>query len=122
MRIAAAAKGNASTSWTAPWLGTNQRGTASSASPSTPPRPVGSGQCAVAGSREASAAAEIDPPSHSAARNFGRSSRRLVSRRHPQKAGGASTAMEASPSICMSVSETMAPGQPARLRIGAPVA
>src|SRR6202044_1594244 len=42
--------------------GSTRRGIARTASPTTPPRPVGSGQLPGAGSRDASPAAAITPP------------------------------------------------------------
>ena len=88
------------------------------ASPRTPPRPVGSGQRAVVGRADATAMAASAPTIHRKRRRRARTSGRPPIRRTPASAGGAMTAIEATPVSCIRISATMAPGRPRRLRTG----
>ncbi len=98
------------------------RAAARSASPTTPPRPLGRGQRSVAGIALASAVAAPAPMTHRARRNWRRPSSPDFISRQPQTASGSRAAMEPRPRICMARSATMAPGQPRRLRTGESVA
>ena len=92
------------------------------ASPITPPRPVGSGHCAVRARQEAKAAAAMTPNSQAGSRQRIRSSGRWVNSRQPQAAIGSRKAMVARPNSCIARSAAMAPGSPRRLRTGSLVA
>ena len=122
-RIASAAKAAPNAAMPQVEPGDRRRGRASRASPTTPPRPVGSGQLPGAGSSEARAAAAATPDEIKA---------RLAARRaraaarsgaaSPRRPAATSAAMQARPSICMTMSAAIAPGAPRRLWIGALVA
>ena len=99
-----------------------QAGTRSSASPMTPPSPVGSGHALLGGRHEAKAAAASAPKIHSTVRMRSRSSGRCVMRRQPQAATGNRNAMVAMPSNCIIRSALIAPVRPSMLRTGALVA
>ncbi len=97
-------------------------GTRNSASPTTPPSPLGNGHAWLGGRQEANAAAAMAPRIHSTRRTRSRSSGRCVSRRQPHAATGNSNAMVATPSSCIIRSAPIAPGSPSMLRTGALVA
>ena len=99
-----------------------QAGTRNSASPMTPPSPVGSGHALLAGRHDAKAAAAGAPTTHSTTRMRSRSSGRCVTRRQPQAATGNSKAIVAMPSSCIIRSALIAPVRPSMLRTGALVA
>ena len=98
------------------------RGIVRTASPMTPPSPVGKAQRAVAGRNDASPAASTPPMIHKSSRVLTRSSRRVVISRQPQRPGGTMRPMTPSPSICISRSAATAPREPRRLRTGPEVA
>ncbi len=91
-------------------------------SPTTPPSPVGSGQCAKVGRQDTKAAVPKTPTSHRTNRRTSRSSARCVTRRQPQIATGRMSATVATPSSCIMRSAATAPETPSRLRTGALVA
>ena len=91
-------------------------------SPIMPPSPVGSGQRSVAGSSEATPAAQSVAASHRRRRQRIRSTRRWRSRRQPQIATGSSRTMQAMPIVCVTRSAATAPREPSRLRTGPLVA
>ena len=92
------------------------------ASPMTPPMPVGNGHCAVRVRHEAKAAAATRPISQAGTRQRMRSSRRWVNSRQPQAAIGTMMARVARPNSWVARSAAIAPGAPRRLRTGALVA
>ncbi len=92
-------------------------GACSSASPNTPPSPVGSGQEPMRGNVETKAAASKVASTHTRPRHFSPIGLCAKSRQ-PNSASGASSRMAASPKSCMARSEKMAPGKPSRLWIG----
>ena len=93
-----------------------------SASPTTPPSPVGKGQRPVAGSALATAVAAPEPPIHSASRRCRRRTLRERRSCQPQTAIGVRSSTDASPKSCIARSATIAPGSPRRLRTVASVA
>ena len=99
-----------------------QAGTCNSESPTTPPRPVGSGQDLLGARHDANPAAAIVPATQRIARMRCRSSGRCVSSRQPHEATGSSSATVAMPRICIIRSALAAPTRPSALRTGALVA
>ena len=98
------------------------RGIHRTASPTTPPRPDGSGQLAGAGMSEAKPEVAIAPAISSSTRGEMRPMRRSTTSRQPQAAGGASAAAEPTPRNCMSRSAEIAPPRPSQLCGAAEVA
>src|SRR2546421_487181 len=88
------------------------------ASPMTPPSPLGSGQCGLAGRQEARPAAKTEPASQNARRIHSRSNGRWVAMRQPQTATGSTNTVAARPNNCIRRSAPMAPGVPRKLRTG----
>ena len=87
-------------------------GRRSMASPMTPPRPVGSGQCALFGRQATKPAPNTVPASQNDSRIHSRSNGRWVAMRQPQTATGSTSTVEARPNNCISRSAPMAPGVP----------
>ena len=96
-------------------------GARSSASPNTPPNPVGSGQEPMRGSVETKAAARNVARIHSRPRHLSPTGR-CDSSRQPSSISGSSSMMAARPSNCIAKSEKIAPGKPSRLCAGLCVA
>src|SRR5437763_4411067 len=93
-------------------------GSRSMASPMTPPRPLGNGQCGLAGRQDARPAAKTEPTSQNAKRIHSRSNGRWVAMRQPQTATGSTNTVAARPNNCIRRSAPMAPGVPRKLRTG----
>ena len=97
-------------------------GRRNSASPITPPRPVGSGHFGLFGRQDAKPEASEVPASQNSRRCHSRSKSRCVAIRQPQMATGSTSTVDARPSSCINRSLPIAPGAPSRLRTGASVA
>ena len=97
-------------------------GSRSIQSPTTPPRPTGSGQLGLRGKAAAQPAASTRATSQNRRRKRSRCKGRWVASRQPQTATGSTSASAATPSSWISRSATMAPDTPSMLRTGALVA
>jgi len=101
---------------------TASAGRRSMASPTTPPRPLGSGQRSLCGRQDTKPAPNTVPASQNVNRIHSRSNGRWVAIRQPHTATGRISTVEASPNNCISRSAPIAPGVPRKLRTGSSVA
>ena len=85
-------------------------GARTSASPTTPPRPVGSGQAPPCGQQLAKPAAMMVQRIQQPSRSASRSKLRWVSMRQPHTAIGRISMIAPSPRICINRSAPIAPG------------
>ena len=100
-------------------LGPNRSaGTASRASPVTPPSPEGSGQRSVIGNKPMAAVAKPVPHIQAVRRRAQCPTVWCVRSAQPHMPSGTRKIRDARPSVCIRMSETIAPGVPIRLRTG----
>ena len=92
-------------------------GARKTASPATPPSPVGSGHDPICGNVEANAAARNVATIHSRPRHFSPTGLCEISRQ-PSSSSGTRSRIEARPSSCIARSAKIAPGKPRRLWMG----
>lgn len=85
-------------------------GARTSASPTTPPSPVGSGHAVLCGQQLANPAAIVVHSTQQPSRSASRSNGRCVSIRQPHTATGSISMIAPSPRICISRSAPIAPG------------